>query len=65
MLYVVLFIQAFDRAKLYLVLEDSGYNRFQVSVHILLITLIYGPEGEKTCLWGFGKSEIQTSLLSH
>ena len=30
-----------------------------------LIDLVFGPRCDKTCLRGFGQSEIQTNLLSY
>ena len=32
---------------------------------LLKIQCTYGPCREKTCLWGFRQSQIQTSLLSY
>ena len=35
------------------------------NIRIQLLSVIFGPRREKTCLWGFRQSEIQTSLLSY
>ena len=43
------------------IFKEVNVNR-QFKLHNIRL---YGPRRDKTCLWGFGQSEFQNSLLSY
>ena len=50
---------------LWLVEQKMAEKNFLPSHLFICISVLFEPQREKICLWGFPQSEIPTSLLSY